>query len=230
MKRTRILLVAFAAILSVGMVSCDKDNNNDGDNTGDVKWVDLGLPSGLLWADCNLGANAPEEKGKYYAWGETAPKEDYDWSTYVYGKADTALTKYCTIFEYGNNGFTDNLTTLEAMDDAATAALGSGSRIPTKADWEELIANTTFEWTTVNGVSGRKYTAANGNTLFLPAAGYQEGPWIGSIGSYGYYWSSSLDENVPFIAWSFLFANGTQTTYLKDRYYGFSVRPVRSAQ
>ena len=94
------------------------------------EYVDLGLPSGTLWATCNIGANTPEEYGDYFAWGETQTKDTYSWSTYQYANGtfwqDPQLTKYCTDANYGYNGFTDNLTTLQASDDPATANWGSG--------------------------------------------------------------------------------------------------------
>ena len=238
-------MVAFAAMLTVGAVSCGKDDNGSGNggNTGGgfnpggggnttAEWVDLGLPSGLLWATCNLGANSPEEYGNYYAWGGTQPKEVYNWSTYkyctVYGAGNLeTLTKYNTSSDYGTP---DNLTTLQAADDAATAALGSGARTPTKEEWQELLNNTTVKWTTVNGVNGRKFTStANGNTLFLPAAGGRYGSELRSAGSNGGYWSSSLYESNPGRAWGFYFYSDDQGMGDGSRYGGLSVRPVRSA-
>ncbi len=194
-------------------------------------YVDLGLPSGLLWATCNLGATAPEGYGDYYAWGETATKEVYNWSTYKYcnGGYDQ-LTKYCNYSGYGYNGFTDNLTTLEAMDDVAAQKLGSGARMPTADEWRELINNTTAEWTQVNGVDGRKFTASNGKSLFLPAAGFR---WDGEFfyaGSRGYYCSSSLYADSPRSAWYFYFSEGGQNVGYSYRGNGWSVRPVRSAR
>ena len=191
-------------------------------------YVDLGLPSGLLWATCNIGASNPEDYGNYYAWGETQTKSDYSWSTYAYGSDYNQLTKYCNNSSYGLNGFTDNLTTLEAGDDVATQVLGNGARIPTKAEWQELLDNTTAEWTTVNGVYGRKYTASNGNSLFLPAAGYRYGSGLYGAGSYGNYWSASLYEGSPYNAWYMYFSSDGQYVDDSNRSDGFSVRAVRS--
>ena len=108
------------------------------------EYVDLGLPSGLLWATCNVGATSPEDYGDYFAWGETQPKDTYEWSTYQYcnGSYNT-LTKYCSNSSYGYNGFTDNLTTLLPEDDAATANWGGNWRMPTKEEFQELYNNTT---------------------------------------------------------------------------------------
>ena len=236
---------------AMAFAACGKDDDNEtgsdtgGGNTGGgtgtetAEWVDLGLPSGLLWAKCNLGASSPEEYGDYYAWGETTANEVYDWNTYKYSNGHyTRLTKYCHSSDYGYNGFTDNLTTLEAMDDAATQKLGSGARMPTKAEWEELINNTTAEWTTLNGVNGRKLTASNGKSLFLPAAGHRWDGELSSAGSIGCYRSSSLYAGSPHHAWYFYFYLGgiyknkkdNQSVLIHDRDRGFSVRAVRASQ
>lgn len=207
-------------------------NSNGGDNPTPAGWVDLGLPSGLLWASCNIGANSPEQYGDYYAWGETTTKSSYTWSTYKYSHdRENTLTKYCGQSNWGYNGFTDNRTTLEAMDDVATQKLGSGARMPTQAEWQELIDNTTAEWTTVNGVNGSKFTASNGNSIFLPAAGghydYSE---LSGAGSFGCYWSSSIFASYgPHLAWYFiLYEGGGQSVNSMYRYSGLSVRAVRS--
>lgn len=119
--------------------------NSNGGGGGSHDYVDLGLPSGLLWATCNVGADNPEDYGDYFAWAETEPKSVYNWSTYKYcdGGYYYKLTKYCTRSDFGNNGFTDNLTVLLPEDDAATANWGNGWRMPTENEWRELIDNTT---------------------------------------------------------------------------------------
>ena len=192
------------------------------------EYVDLGLPSGLLWATCNVGADASEEYGDYFLWGETQPKDTYNWSTYQYcnGSYNT-LTKYCNNSSFGYNGFTDDLTTLLPEDDAATANWGSDWRMPTEEEWQELYNNTTDIWTQQNGVNGRLFTAANGNSLFLPAAGYRSGSSLDYAGSYGRYWSSSLFTDNPIYASVLDFNSGSCYMYLSSRGVGFSVRPVR---
>ncbi|MBP3763306.1 MAG: hypothetical protein J6I49_05420 [Bacteroidales bacterium] len=182
-----------------------------------------------MWAKWNLGATSPEESGDHYAWGETTTKSIYKWSTYKYCTVDAegdveTLTKYNTKESWGT---VDNLTTLQASDDVATAKLGNGARIPTKAEWEELINNTTAEWTTQNGKYGRKFTAANGNSLFLPAAGLRWGGELYDAGESGLYWSSSLRAVTPGNAWDFRFYSGGQVMLNNLRYYGQSVRAVR---
>lgn len=241
-------LMFFAVILLVAAAtSCSKDpnvptgtafygtGNSGGSSSGTYNghdYVDLGLPSGTLWATCNVGASKAEDYGDYFAWGETSKKATYSWDDYKYciGSYDQ-LTKYCSYSSYGYNGFTDNLTTLEASDDAATANWGNGWCMPTKTQWEELMDNTKVTWTTQNGVNGRKINASNGNSLFLPAAGYRYGSSLDLAGSEGYYWSSSLNTDYPDDAWLLWFPSGN---YYMDsyysRYYGRSVRAVRSAQ
>ena len=194
------------------------------------EYVDLGLPSGLLWATCNVGADSPEDYGDYFAWGETQPKSTYNWSTYQYcNDYYNTLTKYCNNSGYGYNGFTDNLTTLLPEDDAATANWGDGWRMPTNEEWQELYNNTTVTWTQQNGVNGRLFTAANGNSLFLPAAGYRGGVSLNGAGTLDYCWSSSLYTDSPNYAWYFYFSSDLYDMhYYGGRCVGQSVRPVRS--
>jgi hypothetical protein len=194
-----------------------------------AEYVDLCLPSGTLWATCNVGANSPEEYGCHFAWGETQPKTVYNWDTYLYcNGSENTLTKYCTNSSYGYLGFTDNLTLLEANDDAATANWGTDWRTPTKEEWKELLENTTHIWTTQGGVNGWLFSASCGNSIFLPASGTS---WIdghGEVGDYGYYCSSSLSIDHPNFAWTLYFGSNDCGTYESYRGAGESVRPVRS--
>ena len=199
-------------------------------------WVDLGLPSGLLWASCNLGATSPDGYGEYYAWGELQPKSNYKWENYNYGNAYNQLTKYCNDSSYGFNGYTDNLTTLEPTDDAVINNLGNGARIPTKAEWEEMVSNTTHIWTTKNGIEGWRYTAPNGNSIFMPAAGSKTSG-VFYVGIMGHYWSSTLVTNGTFgpdCAWQLGYDITQPDANLhhmspSSRCIGFSVRAVKSA-
>ncbi len=226
-------LVAMAAGLAFAACKNDNKDNLVGGGTETAGWVDLGLPSGLLWAECNLGATKPEEYGDYYAWGETSTKEVYTWETYMYCTAVDeegwvkTLSKYNTDSVYGTP---DHLTTLQPSDDVATQKLGDGARMPTETDWRELIANTSSRWTTENGVYGRKLTAANGKSLFFPAAGTSDGSGLHYAGGFGVYWSSSLYADYPYNAWGFAFYLSYQSVYRDDRLYGFSVRAVCASQ
>ncbi len=193
-----------------------------------IEAIDLGLPSGTLWANMNVGASSPEDYGDYFAWGETTPKSEFNWSTYKWcNGSSTTLTKYCSDSSYGYNGYTDTKTVLDAEDDAARANWGGDWRMPTKADFQELIDNTTNEWTTQNGVYGQKFTSSNGNSIFLPAAGYRWGGKLYDAGSGGYCWSSSLNGGDPNGAWDLYFGSGYLYTYNGYRSRGRSVRPVR---
>ncbi|MBO4874008.1 MAG: InlB B-repeat-containing protein [Bacteroidales bacterium] len=193
------------------------------------EWVDLGLPSGTLWATCNVGASTPTDYGYYYAWGETTTKNSYSWTTYsLCNGTNSTLIKYCNKSSYGNNGFTDNLTTLEESDDAATANWGSGWRMPTFDEQNELKNNCTVTWTTQNGVNGRLFTGPNGNSIFLPAAGYRDGSELHDAGSLCHYRSSSLDTDNPYNAGTLYFNSDYCLMYYNSRYYGYTVRPVCS--
>ena len=193
-------------------------------------YVDLGLPSGTLWATFNVGATTPEGYGDCFAWGETEPKDAYTLDNYQHCMGtEYTYTKYCNNSYFGYNGFTDNLTTLLPGDDAATANWGSGWRMPTQAEFHELIDNTTNTWTTQNGVNGWLFTA-NGNSLFLPAAGYSVDGSHSEYGGEGNYWSSSLNtgDDGPGNAWGLFFQSDWNDCYVEigARDYGLSVRPV----
>ena len=208
----------------------------------DVQAVDLGLPSGIKWASCNVGAEKPEDFGNYYAWGEVVPKNYYWWYTYKYANGtswdDPKLTKYCNEVRYGDNGFTDNKTTLDPEDDAAHVNWGGSWRMPTYAEWNELMDNCTWTWTKQNGINGinsiygyRVASKTNSNSIFLPAAGSRGGPGLSIVGyDGGSYWSSLLNENSPRDAWYLVFGSGDVSMYGRDsdgyRVGGRSVRPV----
>ena len=194
--------------------------------SGGAQAVDLGLPSGTKWASCNVGATKPEEYGDYYAWGETETKSDYSWNTYKWcnGTPQT-LTKYCTS---SSNGKVDNKKVLDASDDVARVKWGGSWRIPTQDEVEELKDKCSQEWITVNGVKGRKFTGPNGNSIFLPAAGYRVSSFLSGAGSDGRYWSSSLYESDPGRACNLYFLRKGVPGVDYGRPNGHSVRPVRS--
>ena len=218
------------------------------DKTTDLVWidtpiqslyefVDLGLPSGLKWASCNVGAEKPEDFGLYFAWGETqgytgiTSDKGFYWGDYKYSSGQTSststsfkgLTKYNT---KSSSGTVDNLTTLEQVDDAAYTS-DNTCRMPTKSDFEELTANTTSTWETLNGVNGRRFTSkTNGNSIFVPAAGLCYFGSVLSVGSIGDLWSSSLNESNSSYAWNLYFDSGSMSVGSSYRYYGFTVRAV----
>ena len=190
------------------------------------EYVDLGLPSGTLWATCNVGATNPEDYGDYFAWGETTTKSTYSWSNYKHGNgSDSDVSK-----KYNK---IDGITTLERIDDVAYQQWGSDWCMPTQEQFQELIDNCTNEWTTNyqgKGVVGIIFKSKkNGNSIFLPAAGWKGSDGKNSvIGRYGHYWSSSLNTGYSVnacVLWFFVAGRGM--SYGGDRSYGRSVRPVR---
>ena len=193
--------------------------------TPDLEAIDLGLS--VKWASFNLGATKPEEFGDYYAWGETEPKDDYSWSSYKWcmGSNDSMI-KYSTVSSLGHNGFTDGKTVLDPEDDAASVNLGGDWRMPTYAEWVELLDNCTWTWVTQNGVNGRLVTGNNGNSIFLPAAGSWNNAKLYDAGFWGNYMSSSLYELISNRAKGVSFYSDGIMRSSNERYYGECVRPV----
>ena len=212
MKKYLLLISLF---LCCFLVSCDKH----------PVAIDLGLPSGTKWASCNVGAENPWEYGGYYAWGETEEKSDYSWDTYKYcNGSDDTMTKYCT---KSYSGSVDNKTVLEPADDVATVKWGGTWRMPTKAEQDELRKNCTWEWTILNGVYGYQVTGPNGNSIFLPAAGYRSRSGVSDQGADGYYRSSTLGDGFSNdIAYNLYFRAGNYKWSYSYRDGGRSVRPV----
>lgn len=188
------------------------------------EFVDLGLPSGTLWATCNIGANSPEEYGDYFAWGETegynSGKKTFNWSTYKW--QGSSLTKYNAI---------DNKKELELEDDVAYVSWGPAWRMPSFEQFQELINSnyTVTEWTKQNDVNGIKITSKkNGIFIFLPATGYYSESWLYYAGSYGYYWSRTLYTENPDLAIGLFFEpEGAAANGYDGRSAGRTVRPVR---
>ena len=179
------------------------------------EYVDLGLPSGLKWATCNVGASKPEDYGNYYAWGETETKYEYT--------LDNSLTFGLSISELQSQGYIDGSGNLTPSHDAATANWGGSWRMPTGAELEELKNICTWTWITQNGVNGYNVTGPNGNSIFLPAAGARDGTSLVDDGGYGYCWSSSPGG---YNAYGLYFCYGGEGVSDYGRYYGLTVRPV----
>ena len=191
-------------------------------------YVDLGLPSGTLWATCNVGANAPEEYGDYFAWGETESKEVYKWETYKWcNGSDHSLTKYCTNSDFGS---VDNRMVLDLEDDAAYVNMGPSWRMPTNSQQTELIQKCTWQWTTMNGVNGRLVTGPNGNSIFLPAAGERFYNSLLDAGSMSEYWSCELGLGSSICAYGIGFESDRLFWISGARAFGRSVRAVRVSQ
>lgn len=206
----------------VSFTTNKQSSSGNGTENG-YEYVDLGLS--VKWATMNVGASKAEDYGGYFAWGETSTKSTYNWSTYKWcnGSSDS-LTKYNNSSSYGT---VDNKTVLELNDDAAYVNWGGSWRMPTDAEWTELRNNCTWTWTTQNGVYGRKVTSkSNGNSIFLPAAGYRYDSSLNDAGSYGNFWSSSLYSDDPYRAYYVYFSSSNVRRSHFSRYYGRSVRPV----
>ncbi|MCQ2287926.1 MAG: leucine-rich repeat protein [Muribaculaceae bacterium] len=203
------------------------------------EYVDLGLPDGVQWATCNVGASKPEEAGLYFAWGEIDgyAKDDnhtFDWAHYnLCNGFSSKMTKYScsTAFWDRNLGTSpDNITVLEAKDDAATANWGAEWRMPSLQEMKDLYNSkyTRIEWVTVNGVYGCKITSnSNGNSIFLPAAGYRDQANLNSEGEYGYYWTSELNSGYCGRAYYLYFYSGLADCGNNNRTNGLNVRAVR---
>lgn len=208
-KKLFTLLLALVAIATTGRAQ-NKINGHE--------YVDLGLPSGTLWATCNVGATKPEEYGDYFAWGETEPKDVFKWSNYSCcdGSSDN-------VHDIG-----DNISGSEY--DAAYKKWGNGWAMPSREQFEELYSNTSSEWIVINGVNGWNFTSSNGNSIFLPAAGEGDGYGIRLVGSYGNYWTASDYNSLQHIASYFYFSiEGARTSKGKSRCCGSPIRPVAKA-
>ena len=191
---------------------------------GGYEYVDLGLPSGLKWAKCNVGAEKETDYGYYFQWGDIVDKSDSkcSWATYKHcNGSGTTLTKYCR-YNCSSYGTVDDKTTLDLEDDAARANMGGDWRMPTEAEFQELINNTTKNRTQVNGVNGFKFTGSNGNYIFIPASGRRYLDSLNDAGGYCYVWSSSLFDSYSDEA--YYFSNGYTTN--DKRYFGMPVRGV----
>ena len=204
------------ALVCMIMVSC-KPDGGDGRHEGHV-YVDLGLS--VKWATCNVGANSPEEYGQYFAWGETTTKAEYT--------SDNCPTCGLTISQLQSQGYIDNNGNLTAQHDAATVNWGGDWRMPTNAEQQELINNCIWTWTMQNGVNGYKVEGPNGNSIFLPAAGFRDVSSLYDAGSYGYYWSSApFDGSFDYFACGLDFGLDFDPDLLiYSRDYGQSVRPI----
>jgi hypothetical protein len=194
------------------------------------EFVDLDLPSGTLWAKCNIGADEEHEYGDYFAWGETETKKNYDWHTYKYCDGNfNELTKYCCHKAFGHDEFIDDITELEPSDDAAHVNMGGKWCIPTEKQWEELLSlkNVWVENYKNKKIDGMLLTAKNGNTLFLPAAGYADNTRFYNTNLYARYMANSIDATLSYSCNHFGFADDNPG-YIsqKSRYNGNPVRAV----
>lgn len=189
-------------------------SNTDLFSGGVYESVDLGLPSGTLWAKYNIGATKESDYGDLFAWGATEPYRL------------NGTTPIDNTGNYGSSYANKIQHDLYPNEDAATVKWGKGWKMPTKAQFDELLANTTDEWTAINGINGRKFTASNGNYIFFPVAGDVGGGSLLHRGSGGSYWSRSFYSSSG--AWKLGFDSSGRNVNANYRYLGFSVRAVRA--
>lgn len=193
-----------------GYTSCPDSNH--------PHMIDLGLPSGTLWACCNVGASMPAEYGGLYAWGETQTKSDYTWDTYKYGWYYPG--DFSHLVDIGND-------IAGTSYDVATAKWGEPWRMPSLEQIEELVENCVVEYTTQSGISGKKFIGENGGAIFMPFAGYREKKGHFQYGTWGFYWSSTQDSENPANAMWLSVTKSMEYSSSATRYEGHSVRPVR---
>lgn len=194
--------------------------------------IDLGLPSGTLWATCNVGAARPSDAGLFFAWGETTgheadPSDGYlfNWENYLWAEVigeDTYFTKYCTDSSRGLDGFSDGKTELDPEDDAAYVNWGSQWRMPSKEQQDELKSECTWTWTTMDDVNGYEVTGPNGNSIFLPETGWRIDDMLLEGGAF---WSRSTDPESDGGAFYIGFDSWGEYIY-GGRLDGQCVRPV----
>jgi hypothetical protein len=216
MKRI-ICIVAFSLAL-VSLCSCSKDDSPR-------KAVDLGLS--VKWASCNLGAKSPEDRGVYYAWGETQTKENFVYQNYKWNTGETPnrLTKYNNNSQLGD---VDNIMSLQKQDDVARVKMGSKWRMPVEMEFYELLEKCDWIPEEVNGIAGyRVKSRINNNSIFIPAYGYKDGTEIPNPSDCAY-WSSTVDSSFPAYAKAlYCYEYGKGVSSHLARCFGLLVRPVR---
>ena len=197
------------------------------EQTKQYEYVDLGLPSGLKWAKCNVGATSETDYGDYFQWGSTEPNtaDECNWADAPFNNgSDSYNEEYFTTHK---SEWLDSKDNLKPEFDAARAIMGGDWRMPTKAEIQELLDYTSNKWTRVNGVYGRKFTGSNGNSIFIPAADFRLGSsFYGREDYSGDIWSSSLFTSRPKNAWYLNFFSDDFYVDYADRNYGLMVRGV----
>ncbi len=237
--RQKLFLWGFTLLCSANIFAHNfaADGNTDNPRMATIvsenrpAYVDLGLPSGLLWATCNIGASSPEEVGTYFAWGETETQSTFDWANYKYGTTDELLTKYCYKVSSGKDGFTDNKVLLEIEDDAARAILGEEWRTPNLLEYQELFTECTWTEKTINGVLGYEVKGENGNSIFLPFNGQYIDNTCYELNESGWYWTSNLsateNSHPEYAAVWYMYPENNIGNIPTARWAGLNIRPVK---
>ena len=227
-------IAIYGIIAMTLMLSCNNNGKNDTEShnrigketknkeltgtIGDHEWVDLGLPSGLKWATCNVGASAPEEYGDYYAWGETEPKTDYT--------TISSLTYKISFRKLKNSGIVDESGNLTKEYDVASTTWGDSWRMPTDDEFQELISSCKWNFAAMNGINGYLVTGPNNKNIFLPAAAFRQNSTVENLGEFGDYWSSTVVKELSGVSCSLGYSSKTYGRRRYARYAGRTIRPV----
>ena len=241
----RIDIGDVATILKLIADSSGQGSATDNAPAGAVA-VDMGFDSGVKWANMNVGAQTPEDNGLYFAWGETtgytsdtSDGRSFNWAQYKWTNEEQSnwqqVNKYqvkdgqtdCCWYDGDGNFIGDGQATLLPEDDAATQNWGTKWRIPTLDDIQEILDNTTYTWTTQNGVNGGLFTSKkNGASIFIPAVGFRYNANLYKQDSYGFAWGSSVNPSNSYNAHILYFSSGTPGWGNNSRDFGYPVRPV----
>lgn len=214
----KVLLFLFLSVFSYPLIAQTQVQKTMSGTINGHEWVDLGLS--VKWATCNVGANNPEDYGGYYAWGETRTKSSYDWSN-CFDCLDSEGKSWGTYKVGGKTQITPS-----SGHDTARENWGGTWRMPTDAENDELCKKCKWTWTSKNGHNGYIVTGPNGNSIFLPAAGWRNGAGSGNVGEYGFYWSSTLSSSYSYGARGLGFNSSRHGAGDCGRRNGQSVRPV----
>lgn len=187
------------------------------DCSNNHEYVDLGLPSGLKWASCNVGANSPEQLGNYFAWGEIDPKSSYNDSN--------SVTIEQNLLQLNAKGIINSQGNLNLEYDVAHSKWEGCWRIPTVSDFYELIDNCTWSRSSLGGKNGYRITGSNGNYIFIPAGGWMDGETSEHINS-SFYWSATCEESLIGAYGLNVWENDSKGLYRFRRSLGFLIRPV----
>ncbi len=225
---SKLTCISCLVLLLIAMTCCSKPEEPEQPEGSVPEKIDLGLPSGLKWANFNVGAQREMDYGTYFQWGSTKPTLSQGWDIYPWG-TDSALTKYCTDAVFG---IVDNKTALELADDAAHVYYGGEWRMPTKEEAEELWDNCTHTYDSIGYVYGFRFTGPNGNSIFMPAGGWYDEQGVPyNLSEHGNYWTSTLRIENNNNAWGLLTRKdetnvGVLTSHRGNRHFARHIRAV----
>lgn len=244
MRKQFIIIASVCMALStLVLTGCEKEDKDaismsqatkgakpvQGKDGKDYMVVDLGIPGGLLWATCNIGAKTPDEAGTFFSWGETEPKASYGYDNYKWCNGSyNNMNKYTYDYDHAAGKVLDSLKTLQAVDDAATQLLGEGWRIPTKKQFADMIYRCDYKECKLEGTWGYLFTSKeNGNTIFIPLAGCRDYEELLHT-DWGFYWTTELNtanSEESYVLWLKKSANPVEKKP-QLRYLGLPIRAV----